>query len=336
MIEIKDRKIRLLSLDGGGIKGVLSAQILVRIEKLLKEITNDETVRIGDYFDIISGTSTGGILVCAYLTPDNLKRPIYSAENVRDFYMENGDKIFHKSFKQKILSGFGILGAEYDSKGLEEVLEKYFSITELKDLIKPCLIPSLETEDSKCIFFKQHHAKNNNKDNFYVKDLLRGTTSAPTYFKPAYIKSFSGEKYSLIDGGLFANNPTLCAYTEVNDIFKTSKNLTVRDVKILSLGTGENNKLYENKKIRRWGLIEWAKPSIDMMMNSSNKVTDYEMSKLYHSFNVPNQYLRINPSINSELSVLDDGSHKNMKNLKEMGDVTFEKYEKIIRDFLEL
>ena len=336
MIEVKDRKIRLLSLDGGGIKGILSGQILVRVEEMLKDITGDPTTRIGDYFDMIAGTSTGGILACAYLMPDGIDRPLYSAEEVINFYLEHGDDIFHKSFKQKILSGFGILGAEYSSEGLENNLEKYFGMTELKELIKPCLVPSLDTEKRKCIFFKQHYAKTDISENFYVADLLRGTTSAPTYFKPASIQSLSGETYSLVDGGLFANNPTLCAYTEVNKIFESKRNLTVRDVKILSLGTGHNDTIYKNDMIRKWGLIKWAKPSIDMMMSSSGKVTHYELTKLFDSFNCSNQYLRIDPKIPYEMTAMDNGSHKNMKRLKETGDITFDKFREQLKTFLEL
>jgi patatin-like phospholipase/acyl hydrolase len=336
MIEVKERKIRLLSLDGGGIKGILSGQILVRIEEMLKDITGEPTTRIGDYFDIIAGTSTGGILACAYLMPDGINRPLYSAEEVINFYLEHGDDIFHKSLKQKIKSGFGFFGAEYDSTGLENTLEKYFGMTELKELIKPCLIPSLDTEKRKCVFFKQHYASFDMSENFYVKDLLRATTSAPTYFKPASIQSLSGETYSLVDGGVFANNPTLCAYTEVNKLFNPNRNLTVRDVKILSLGTGHNDAIYKNEIIRKWGLIKWAKPSIDMMMSSSSKVTDYELGKLFESFNVSNQYLRVNPNIPYELSYMDNGKHENMEKLKEIGDLTFEKNKETLKEFLEI
>lgn len=336
MLEVSGRKIRMLSLDGGGIKGILSGQILVRVEEMLKEFTDDPTTRIGDYFDIIAGTSTGGILACAYLMPDGINRPLYSAEEVINFYMENGDDIFRKTFKQKVLSGFGLLSSEYSSDALEIAIDKYFGMTELKELIKPCLIPSLDTEKRKCIFFKQHYAKDDISENFYVRDLLRGTSAAPTYFKPAHIQSLSGDTYSLIDGGMFANNPTLCAYTEVNKIFESNRNLTVRDVKILSLGTGHNDTPYKNETIRKWGLIEWAKPSIDMMMSSVSKVTDYELDKLFKAFNCSEQYLRINPKISYDLTAMDNGSHKNMNKLKETGDITFDKFKEQIKNFLEL
>ncbi len=336
LINIKDRKIRLLSLDGGGIRGVLSGQIIVRIENLLKEITNDPTTRIGDYFDIISGTSTGAILACAYITPNEYNKPKYSAEEVVSFYLDNGDKIFNKSFKQRIKSGFGIFSSEFDEKGLVDSLEKYFGDLELKDLLKPCLIPSVETEKRECILFKQHNAKLSPDENFYVKDVLRGTTSAPTYFKPAEIYSISGNRYSLVDGGLYANNSSLCAYTEINKIFESKRNLTVRDVKILSIGTGSYNIAYENKKARKWGLLQWAKPSIDMMMSSTSNVTHYQLNKLFDSFNCSEQYLRINPILPQSLSSMDNTEKNNMKNLQEKGDNIFEINKDKLKAFLEL
>lgn len=333
-MEIKDRKIRLLSLDGGGIRGILSGQILVRIENLLKEIYNED-VRIGDYFDIIAGTSTGGVLACAYLMPNENNKPLYTAEEVVNFYLQNGHIIFNKTFKQKILSGFGLLGAEYSSVGLEQILQKYFGKHELKDLIKPCLITSLDTEKRKCVFFKQHYAKQTSEENFFLSDVLRATTSAPTYFKPAHIQSLAGDYYSLIDGGMFANNPTLCAYTEVNKLF-TDTNITVKDIKILSLGTGINDTIYKHNDIKKWGLIEWAKPSIDMMMSATSQATDYQLNKLYKSFNVSPQYLRINPTIPYKLTLLDNYNKDNMSKLKQIGDDTFDSLKIRIKNFLEI
>lgn len=336
LINIKNRKIRLLSLDGGGIKGILSGQILVNIEKMIQEITNNTNARIGDYFDIVSGTSTGGILACAYITPNEFNKPKYSAEEIVSLYLENGSTIFKKTLIQKIKSGFGILNSEYNEKGLEDTLKKYFGDIELKNLLKPCLIPSLETDKREYILFKQHNAKEFQKENFLVRDVLRATSAAPTYFVPANIKSLLGESYSLVDGGIYANNPSLLAYTEVNKIFKNDKNLTVRDVKILSIGTGKYRKSYKNKDAKKWGLLEWAKPAIDMMMSSTSDVADYQLSKLFETFNCSEQYLRINPNINKSISSMDNAEKGNMEDLVNIGNKEFEIKKDIIKNFLEL
>ena len=90
------RPMRILSIDGGGIRGIIPGQVLVALEKRLKGLSDDPTARIGDYFDLIAGTSTGGILTCLYLCPhpDQPTRPRFSAEEAVALYFERGAKIF--------------------------------------------------------------------------------------------------------------------------------------------------------------------------------------------------------------------------------------------------
>ena len=102
------KKVRVLSIDGGGIRGVIPATILIYVEKKLIEITKNPNARIADLFDIIVGTSTGGILGCFYLTPNskiNDKGPSskYNAGQALEFYSEEGYGIFNKSKKNKLL-----------------------------------------------------------------------------------------------------------------------------------------------------------------------------------------------------------------------------------------
>src|SRR5690242_5324708 len=97
---------RILSIDGGGIRGLIPARILTVLEKKLQDAASDPTLRIGDCFDLIAGTSTGGILTCAYLVPEkgNPARPRYSAPDAVDLYLQNAAKIFDLSFWQRLKS----------------------------------------------------------------------------------------------------------------------------------------------------------------------------------------------------------------------------------------
>ena len=119
---------RILSIDGGGIRGIIPGQVLVALENKLKERSQNPNARIADFFDLVAGTSTGGILTCIYLCPDlggDPARPLFSAEEAVELYMERGDEIFSVSLWQKIRSAGGALDEIYDAAELEETLDDY-------------------------------------------------------------------------------------------------------------------------------------------------------------------------------------------------------------------
>ena len=208
------KKIRILSIDGGGIRGILPGTILTYLEAAINKIDPKAPRKIGDYFDMIAGTSTGGILTCLYLMPDANGKAKYSATDALNLYLDHGESIFKRTLFQKVSSGGGIFHSKFPSTTLETLLEEYCGETTLADLIKPSLIPSYEMTDRKAVFFTSSDAGEDPIYNFKVKDVARATAAAPTYFEPAHITSLSGQIWSLIDGGVFANNPALCAYAE--------------------------------------------------------------------------------------------------------------------------
>ena len=113
--------MRILSIDGGGIRGIIPGQILVALEEKLKK--HDANARIGDYFDFVAGTSTGGILTCLYLCPEakNAKRPRFSAEEAVELYLERGDEIFDVSLRQRIRSVGGLADEKYSAAELKKL-----------------------------------------------------------------------------------------------------------------------------------------------------------------------------------------------------------------------
>ena len=125
---------RILSIDGGGLRGIIPGQIIVALENKLKQRDNNPDAKISDYFDLIAGTSTGGILTCAYLTPDmkNTNRPKFSAQQVVELYLERGDEIFNIPLFHKIRSAGGVLDEKYPAKELENALYDYFAKVEMK------------------------------------------------------------------------------------------------------------------------------------------------------------------------------------------------------------
>lgn len=320
-------KIRILSLDGGGIRGIITCVILKYIEEQLQKFDNP-TAKIGDYFDLIAGTSTGGILASVLLFPGNDKKAKYSVETALDLYAKKGETIFSVSFWRHITNPFGLFSEKLSQRGLEKQLDEVFANLEIKDFIKPSLITSYDIFNRKAKFFTSHDA-HSNLENFLVKDACRATSAAPTYFEPARIKSHYGQEFILIDGGVYANNPTLCAYAEARKIefSKVLKNPlkpdfpNVSDMIIVSIGTGQVLKPYTFRQLERAGKVKWVLPLIDVLLSANVETTDYHIRKMYETLgsrNVKNYY-RLMPSLKNASPEMDNVSAKNIYELIQAG-----------------
>ncbi|MCU0389696.1 MAG: patatin-like phospholipase family protein [Thermoflexibacter sp.] len=310
--------IRILSIDGGGIRGIVPGKILVALEKKLQVRENNPEARIADYFDLVAGTSTGGILTCILLCPDekNSLRPKYSAQEAVDLYIKNGNTIFSIPLWQKVKSLTGIIEEKYPSKYIENVLTQYLADLKLSQLVKPCLITAYD---------------------FYLREVARATSAAPTYFEVALATSLSGVSYPLIDGGVFANNPALCAFAEATQYFsKEDDKLTASEMFIFSIGTGASNKTYEYNRVKKWGVVEWVKPVLDIMMDGVSKTIDYQLLQIYEAIGLRDQYVRVNPILTEAKSDMDNASPENLKALIADGMENAEKFDEVLDKVVEM
>ncbi len=330
------KKKIILSIDGGGIRGIVPGQILTHIERLLKEIYDDPTYKIADHFDMIAGTSTGGILACAYLLSE-FERPKYTAKEVVEIFFERGDDIFSTPLFHKIRTAGGLLDEKYPAAGLEETLLDYFGDSKLSDLLKPCLITAYDIKRRKAHFFTQHDAKDPDH-NFYIRDVARATSAAPTFFEISKIKSDANKYYPLVDGGIFANNPALCAYAEMRSKFSTKEiKVQAADMLFLSIGTGFAKTSYSYDDAKNWGLAGWTKPVLDMMMSGVSDTVDYQLAQIFDAAGVANQYLRINGELPLDIDPnLDCTEQDNLKALKKFGDSLYEENKQAILSFLKM
>ena len=312
---------RILSIDGGGIKGIIPGTILVALEEKLKNKTGNPDVRIADYFDIIAGTSTGGILSCMYLTPNEDGRPKFTAEEILNLYLKKGNKIFDIPFFFKLKNFGGILDEKYPSKSIEELLESYLGDTKLSDLLKPSLITSYDMHSRKSVFFRQQNAIKNKEDDFLLRDVARSTSAAPTYFELAHISSLAGKMYPLIDGGLVANNPALCAYSEARKIFSSkSEKIIASDMVIFSIGTGVSKEHYEYKDVKDWGMVQWIKPLLDVLFSAGSETINFQLEQIFDANDVSNQYIRIQSELPDYVSTdMDNVTEENLKALHGFG-----------------
>lgn len=321
------KKIRILSLDGGGIRGIVSGVILKYIEEQLQKLDNPNA-KIGDYFDLVAGSSTGGLLAALILFPDNAKRAKFSVETALDLYAKKGNTIFNVGFWDHLINPFGLFNEKISQSNLEKQLEEIFGDLQLKSLIKPCLITSYDINSRKAKFFCSHEA-HNVLENFYMKDVCRATSAAPTYFEPAKIKSLYGQEFTLIDGGVYANNPALCAYAEARKV-PFSKVLhddnktdypDINDMIMISVGTGQVLKPYHFKEFENAGKIKWISPLIDILLSSNAETVDYHLTKMYETLGPRNQrnYYRLMPDLKNASPEMDDTSKKNIFELLQSG-----------------
>ena len=329
------KKIRILTIDGGGIRGIIPAAVAVYIENRIQRITKNPDARIADYFDFIAGTSTGGILTSTYLCPaiEGGHTYRFTAEDALRFYLEKGSYIFSSDLWDKFTSMGGIMKARYPHQTLEKLLNVTFRQTRISELVKPCLLTSYDLEKKCPVYFQSHVAKTNEAFDFFIKDACRATSSAPTFFEPARIYSAAGVPYTLVDGSVFANNPTLCALTEASVLFADKGVPLLADqFEVVSLGTGRNQKVYTYEQVKDWGGLGWLNPLLDVMINGASDVIERVVSVQFQSLQATHQYHRIQPELTEANQDMDDVTEGNIANLMKVAASCIEKN----KDELEL
>ncbi|HXS37215.1 MAG TPA: patatin-like phospholipase family protein [Flavipsychrobacter sp.] len=320
-------KTRILSIDGGGIKGIIPGRILEYLENKVRE--NNKNYYISESFDLVAGTSTGGIIAIGLLCPavDGTAKAMYSVTDLLKLYEDKGNEIFDTSVFQKIMNLDGIAHQKYKKDNMERLLKEYFGDIKLSELLKPCLISSYNIFDRKAVFFNKTDTETGGGFNdYYARDIARATSGAPTYFPPADIKTLEGTTYyPLVDGGVFANNPSLCALVEMNKLLsaqaKTNNKsylLDLANISLLSIGTGVNiatKKSFTYDQTKDWGDLQWASPLIDIMMSASSETIDYQLQQLYSCTDNKENYIRIQPELKRAAPEMDDASSKNIQAL---------------------
>jgi len=285
----------ILSIDGGGIRGLIPALVLAEIEKRTGK-------RISELFDFFAGTSTGGILALGLCRKNGKSKPMYSASDFAGLYEKKGRKIFSRSFWKGMSSVGGITDEKYSEKGLEEVLKKYFGKELLGASLKDVLITSYDIEDRKPYFFKSWRSE---WEAVTMRDVARATSAAPTYFEPALIQ-VGKDKKALIDGGVFVNNPAVSAYAECKRRFPKEKNVFV-----VSLGTGELIRPIPYSEATGWGLAGWAVPLLSCMFDGVSDAVDYQMKQI-----LSKSFVRLQTSLTEASDDMDNASKGNIENLK--------------------
>eukprot|EP00850_Spirogloea_muscicola_P016528 SM000134S26971 [mRNA] locus=s134:387347:391764:- [translate_table: standard] len=335
-------KLCILSMDGGGIRGLIAARILSRLEGMLEEKTG-APAQICDYFDLVAGTSTGGLLAVMLTAQGKAEgKAVLTAKGCCNFYSEYGKYIFKsnhwlppklRSFCafQRFQLTLSIITRWYDpwkgqlrqlyrpkypphrlEKILKQLLVKDRVPLTLKDVLKPLLITSFDIAKAIPFFFVSQAAKKDEYRNF------RGTAAAPTFFPPITVRSVNDEvEATLIDGGTVQNNPTLVALTHAlgnNEDFPEASSL--KDVFILSLGAGQLDEKLTLQKSEKWGLAGWVRPLMGIMMDGTADTVDYQIGAACAGQQCSENYLRIQVSgLPRKTSLMDCATKANIADL---------------------
>jgi uncharacterized protein len=308
--------IRILCIDGGGIRGIIPAMVL---QALLG------TLKAQDVFHIIAGTSTGGIIACGLAKPNPVE-----PEQIVNLYVRHGSEIFKKSLLDPV---HYLYGPRYDAAALESYLASelgnvYLSAVENVQLLVPSYAIALPKENppgNMCapMFFRSWQARgllvpagaNAAEYDFKLASIARATSAAPTFFAPARITNRAGQSFTMIDGGVFANNPTMCAIVEANHLYSTP-NHTV-DVMVVSLGTGSNPIRIDAAAAMHWGDLSWAVPIISIFQDGNAQTVAFETEELIGSFQWRFDVSLATKTPQGEVvnSAIDDASPENIKAL---------------------
>ena len=310
------RYFRILSIDGGGMRGLIPLYALDSLEQKLKARTRDPSVCLADFFELVVGTSSGSIIASSLLYPDHGKknpRSKYSPREIIDLYMEYGKEIFGASWWQSIKSVGGLTEAKFSDAGIKRVMKRYLGDAELKDLIKPCLLPVYNIMRQQNFFFRQHRAIKYPHENFLLRDVVRGCTAAPVIFPIAEVRSMANRLYHFVDGGIFAYNPAACAYIEARKLFPK---IHAENMLLLSLSGGAFVDVeLPDEKDRDWGAWEWMSAIHYIASASQIDVVHSQMEQMFLTCSDRHQYLRIHPSSGMGAMKLDETDAKSLKEM---------------------
>jgi uncharacterized protein len=304
---------KVLSIDGGGIRGIIPAMMLAEIE--------DRTGKSkAEMFDLIAGTSTGGILALGLAMPGDGGKPRYKAEELIELYEKEGPRIFSRPAGHRIDSLEGIAEERFPSEGVEQVLAEYFGEARLKDVLTRILITSYEIQLRIPFFFRSERAKNSPDYDFPMRQVARATSSAPTYFEPAKVEAEDPvDYYVLVDGGVFANNPAMCVYVEARRILEAedSPYPSGTDILVVSAGTGQLTDRLRYEEAAGWGLLGWARPIIDVVFDGVSDTVDFQLKELLPpSKDRIGRYYRFQRELVEVSDAMDNVSPSNLQDLK--------------------
>uniref|UniRef100_A0A0E0LVX9 Patatin n=1 Tax=Oryza punctata TaxID=4537 RepID=A0A0E0LVX9_ORYPU len=329
--------VTVLSIDGGGVRGIIPGTILAFLEEKLQEIDGPEA-RLANYFDVIAGTSTGGLVTAMLTAPNDKGDPLFAAKKINDFYLEHCPKIFPPVSKGPLGLFKSMTGPKYDGRHLHSVVQQLLGDKRVDQSITNIVVPTFDIKLLQPTIFSTYDARKDVSKNALLSDVCISTSAAPTYlpghrFETTH-KDGKPREFNLVDGGVVANNPTLLAMTHVskqiilgNKDFFPIKPVDYGKFMILSLGTGSAKieQKFDAVESGRWGVLGWlynkgATPLIDSFTEASADLVDIQASVLFQALHCEKHYLRIqDDELMGDTASVDVSTPENLQRLVGVG-----------------
>jgi len=322
--------IRVLTIEGGGVRGIIPTRLLAALESLAG-------TPIAELFDVLVGTSTGGMLALGLVTPGEDGRPAYPAQNVGDIYTSHGQQIFPKpasslprslqearewwssASSNAAIFGFNpdVGNARYSPEGIAEAFQAYFGDHRLSEALVDVVVTSYDLQTKSPVLFRSRDAKLDPEDDLLMRDAARATSAAPTYFPPLEMSWEGVENRLLVDGGVYAKNPAMIGYIE-GVTRAREQGLGDADVMVVSLGTGRPTRTqaltYKEFVGRSW--LKLAEDVFRAAEDGQAALHDQVLTTL-----IGDHYWRFQTVLAEGASyAMDDVSDRNVKALKHLGD----------------
>jgi uncharacterized protein len=286
---------KVLSIDGGGIRGLVPALILAEIEARTGK-------SIASSFDLIGGTSTGGILALGLSKNDGSGKPAYSALTLAEIYQKRGSEIFSRTWKTDIKTLWGIAGETYSAKGLEKLLNEYYGDDPLSSCVTNTFVTTYDIQNREPIFLKSWKTEHRSVQ---MKHAARATSAAPTFFEPALVP-IGGSMKALVDGAVYVNTPSVSVYAEAKRLFPND------EIVVVSLGTGELVRPIAYDSAKGWGKAGWALPILGCVFDGSSDAANYQMTML-----LGDNYTRLQTELSIASDDMDNVTPENIQKLEQ-------------------
>lgn len=286
----KNLKYKVLSIDSGGVNGVVSLEILCALEKQLNK-------PISEIFDYFVGSSAGGIIASLLNLKDDNGHPLYKVDDVAKIYKKYMKIIFDKDWYS-----FGIFSPIYDRRIMDKIFLDAFKNNTLTNTSKPITLLSFSLNTGKPNIWSTFKAQKDPNLDYYLRDAVGATSSAPIFFAPKTTVKKDGSVMHDIDGGIFDANPLM---TGIAELIEINPHLKKDDILIISIGPGRMN-LDDSEKTNsmlNYGFTGWvmSKPNIVDLIIHADAISDaIQGQKIF-----PN-YFRLDPLIPKNLSSVDD------------------------------
>lgn len=316
--------VHILAMDGGGFRGIIEARIL---EYIARELEGDD---LAMHFDIIAGTSIGGVLAAYLAAPNENGLQKHPTQGIVQTLIDSGKTTFQPSIKHWFSTGFGLFGSLFKAN------QKNLKVSYGKAMMSECrtnvLFPTYDILNDEPYIFKSAYAKQSGEHHDYpLQKVIQGVTAIPVVFEPVEVVNRTGKRRVVADGGLTTNNPAMLAMLHAKELYPNAT-----EFHVISLGSGE--KIFSQDK-HQAGVVHWAGTIGNAIVEGNGLATDNEMQEMFKSFQIDNKYAkssycRLQPTIHQKHENPLDSSDKQVKALINYADKLIAENEQELKDLL--